>query len=90
MPDWLVIFLLIVFVIHLVIFGRLAVRRSEKYYWLVTAVFAMLVASFGLRVFAPEWLLGPVAGYQLFRYLAWLLAAITIPWMIIRIRRKRG
>ena len=89
MPEWLVILLLLIFVIHLVIFGRMAVRQKLPYFWLVTAVFAMLVASFGLRVFAPEWMLGPLAGYQLFRYFAWLLAAITIPWMVVRLINKR-
>ena len=89
MPEWLVIFLLLVFVIHLVIFGRLALKRKLFYYWLVTAVFAMLVASFGLRLIVPGWMLGPLAGYELFRYLAWLLAVITIPWMVARLLTKR-
>ena len=89
MPDWLVIMLLLVFVVHLVIFSRLAIKRRLPYYWLVSAVFAVLVISFGLRVIAPEWMLGPLAGYQLFRYFAWLLATITIPWMFIRLWNKR-
>ena len=89
MPEWLVILLLLIFVIHLVIFGRLARKRKLPYFWLVTAVFAMLVASFGLRLFASEWMLGPLVAYQLFRYFAWLLAAVTIPWMMIRLFNKR-
>ncbi len=89
MPEWLVILLLLIFIIHLVIFGRMAVRQKQPYFWLVTAVFAMLVASFGLRGFAPECMLGPLAGHQLFRYFAWLLAAITIPWMVMRLINKR-
>ena len=88
MPEWLVILLFLVFVIHLVIFSRLAINRRLPYYWLVSAVFFMLVASFGLRLFAPVWMLGPLAGYQLFRYFAWLLAAITIPWLVIRLLNK--
>ena len=89
MPEWLVILLLLVFIVHLVIFSRLALKKKLPYYWLVSAVFAMLVASFGLRVFAPEWMLGPLAAYQLFRYFAWLLAVITIPWLVIRLLNKR-
>jgi hypothetical protein len=89
MPEWLVILLFMIFVIHLVIFGRLATMQKLPYYWLVTAVFAVLSVSFGLRLFAPEWMLGPLAAYQLFRYFAWLLAAITIPWMVVRLLRKR-
>ena len=89
MPEWLVIILLLVFIVHLVIFSRLALKSRLPYYWLVSAVFAVLVVSFGLRAFAPEWMLGPLAGYQLFRYFAWLLAVITIPWMVIRLRSKR-
>ncbi len=89
MPDWLVILLFLIFVVHLVIFGRLAMQRKLRYYWLVTAVFAVLSISFGLRLFLPEWMLGPLAAYQLFRYFAWLLAAITIPWLVIRLLNKR-
>jgi hypothetical protein len=90
MAEWLVISLLLVFTAHLVIFTRLALKRRLPYYWLISAVFAVLVTSFGLRLFAPDWMLGSFAGYQLFRYIAWLLAAITIPWMLIRIlNRKR-
>ena len=89
MPEWLVILLLLVFIVHLVIFSRMALKHKLPYYWLVSAVFAMLVASFGLRVFAPEWMLGRLAGYQLFRYFAWLLAVITIPWLVIRLLNKR-
>jgi hypothetical protein len=89
MPEWLVIVLLLVFVVHLVIFSRLALKRRLAYYWLVSAVFLMLVASFGSRVFAPEWMLGPLAAYELFRYFAWMLAVITIPWMVIRLRKKQ-
>ena len=89
MPEWLVIFLLLVFIVHLIIFSRLALKQKLPYYWLVSAVFAMLVASFGFRVFAPDWMLGPLAAYQLFRYFAWLLAVITIPWLVIRLLNKR-
>lgn len=88
MPEWLVILLFMIFVIHLVIFGRLATIQKLRYYWLVAAVFALLSVSFGLRLFTPEWMLGPLAAYQLFRYFAWLLAAITIPWMVIRLLKK--
>jgi hypothetical protein len=90
MPEWLVIVLLLIFVIHLVVFGRLAVNRKLPYYWLVTAVFAVLSISFGLRLFTPQLTLGPLAAYQLFRYFAWLLAAITIPWLVIRLLNKRN
>jgi hypothetical protein len=89
MPEWLVTALFLIFVIHLVVFGRLAVNRKLPYYWLVTAVFATLSVSFGLRLFSPDLMLGSLAAYQLFRYFAWLLAAITIPWLVIRLLNKR-
>jgi len=85
MPDWLLMILLLVFIVHLLVFGRLAISRQQKYYWLVSAVFAALVASFGLRLTAPDWMLGPVAAYRLFRYLAWLLAVVTLPWLAVRL-----
>jgi len=90
MAEWVVISLLLVFAVHLVIFTRLALKHRLPYYWLISAVFAVLVTSFGLRLLAPDWMLGSFAVYQLFRYIAWMLAAITIPWMVIRIlNRKR-
>jgi hypothetical protein len=89
MPDWLVAFLLLVFVVHLVVFGRLALKRRMIYYWLLTAVFAALVAAFGIRLFEPGWAVGGEPVYQWARYVAWGLAAITIPWTVARIVGRR-
>lgn len=89
MPEWLLIVLLLVFVIHLLVFGRLALKRGGAYYWLVSSVFAALVLSFSSRLWASEWMLAGLPAHQLFRYVAWALAAVTIPWLIYRITQKK-
>jgi hypothetical protein len=90
MPDWLVMLLFVVFLVHLMIFVRLGIVRGDGYYWLVSSVFLVLTASFGLRIWAPEIQVVDQPLYQMLRYLAWLLAAITIPTMIWRrVRAKK-
>jgi hypothetical protein len=90
MPDWLVAVLCAVFAVHLGVFGRLAITRREPYYWLVTTVFLALTTSFGLRLLAPELAVAEIPLHRMMRYAAWALACVTIPLMIMRLRRRRG
>lgn len=93
MPDWLVIALALLFLAHLLAFARLAVRRGGAYYWMVTALFAALTASFAVRLLAPDHVVGGMATHLWLRYAAWAVAAVTLPWLIARIvarRRARG
>lgn len=92
MTDWVSALLLGVFVIHLVIFARLALRRREAYYVAVTMTFALLVLAFGLRLLWPELRAGTVALHQMFRWLAWVSAGVSISWLLLRRfeRRRSG
>jgi hypothetical protein len=82
MPIWLVWFLLVIFVAHLIAFARLAYLHRNLRYALVTLTFVLLVASFSLRLGAPEWMIGQTPVHWLLRYLAWATAVITISWLI--------
>lgn len=93
MPVWLVWFLLIVFVAHLLAFARLAYRHRSPRYALVTLTFVLLVASFSLRLGAPGWAIGSTPVHWLLRYLAWGFAVISIAWLIrvkLAARRERN
>lgn len=84
MTDWVSALLLGVFLIHLAIFARLALRRREAYYVAVTLTFTLLVLAFGLRLLWPELRAGGVAAHEVFRSLAWVSAAISIGWLLLR------
>jgi hypothetical protein len=87
--DWIVATLAVIFLIHLVVFARLAIIRGERYYWLVSSVFLVLTASFSLRVFAPGIELAAFPLHLSLRYLAWALAAVTLPMLAWRLRKRR-
>jgi len=89
MPEWLVALLAVLFFVHLMVFARLAVQRGGAYYSLVTFLFLALTASFGTRLAAPGWLLAGHPLYQWLRYLAWAIAAVTLPWLVLRLVRRR-
>lgn len=70
--------LLIVFGVHMAIFGRLALRTRRGYHQLLVLTFICLIAMTGLRLWAPTLLLGDIPAWYLFRWGAWaatLLAA---------------
>jgi len=87
MPHGLIQFLFILFLLHLLAFARLAVLRREGYYFMLSFVFLLLVASFATWLWLPELRLGSFPVYRILRYLAWLAAAISISWGL---RRKFG
>jgi hypothetical protein len=89
MPEWLIAALSVLFLIHLLAFARLAIVQGEAYYWLVSCVFLALTTSFGLRLFAPEIAWGQTPIYLTLRYLAWLLAGISLPMLIRRLWKRR-
>lgn len=84
MADWVAALLLVVFLIHLAIFARLALRRREAYYFAVTTTFTLLVIAFGLRLIGPELRTGGLLLHELFRTIAWVSAAISIGWLLAR------
>jgi hypothetical protein len=77
--------LLIVFILHLVIFARIALRTRRGYHRFLVLTFISLITMTGLRLWAPKISLGPVPVWHLFRFCAWactLLAAVL--WLRYR------
>jgi len=81
--------LIVLFAIHLIAFARLGLKRREPYYAALVMLFALLTASFGLRLLAPEAVVGGIEVYRVLRMLAWISAAITLSWTALRLIRKR-
>ena len=88
MPDWSIALMLVVFAIHLIVFARLAIIRKQGYYWLVATLFAVLTVSFSLRLWFPELRLGHYHAHMLVRLLGWVMAAVTLPILGLRIYRR--
>lgn len=80
--------LLVVFLVHLVAFAVLGLRRREGYYLALVVTFALLSVSIGARLIAPDIALGNWPLHQLIRYTAWVAAAISITWTISRMRQR--
>ena len=92
MPTWLVAVLLFIFAVHLVIFFRLYLRRSEKYYLAASITFLLLVATFSVRLWWNEAQLGGYSLFWVLRIAAWISAAVSIGWLIKRrvLNRRRA
>ena len=90
MPAWLNVSLAVLFLVHWLAFTALALRRKQAYYWLLSVLFLLLTSSFALRVLNPTLELAGQPLHQLTRYMAWALAAVTIPMLIIRMRTRRA
>lgn len=89
MAEGLSVGLLVVFLIHLVVFGVLAIRRREGYYLALVVTFTLLSLSLGARLWGAELM---VAGQPLavwLRWAAWLAAAVSISWGLGRFWRRR-
>ena len=84
MPDWLTMLLLAIFVVHLVVFGVLLIRRREKYYAAVTLTFLLLTATFAVRLWAPDAAIGDLSLFWSLRIAAWCSAAVSITWLLSR------
>lgn len=83
--------LLVVFLVHLVAFAVLGLRRRQGYYVALVVTFALLSLAVGLRLVAPD--LGADTGlrmHEMLRYAAWGAAAVSISWTLGRwVRRLR-
>ena len=83
--------LLLIFVIHLVVFTRIALRTRRGYHQSLVATFICLVAMVALRMWGPGLSLGSLTLWYLFRWGAWaftLLAAVL--WVGHRRHMARG
>ncbi len=90
MPDWLVAGLIVLFGVHLIAFGVLAIKRKERYHIFTCTTFALLVITFSLRLWLPN---AQVNGFQLywvFRVAAWISALVSITMLVRRRLGKRS
>lgn len=82
--------LLIIFLVHLVVFAILGLRRRQAYYLSLVTTFALLSASMAVRMAAPELVIaGELELATLLRGAAWCAAAVSIGWTLTRIRQRR-
>ena len=88
------IVLLTVFLVHLVAFAVLGLRRREGYYVALVVTFAMLSVAVGIRLAGSEMeIASGLMLHEALRYAAWAAAAISISWTLARIAgrvRQRG
>jgi hypothetical protein len=77
--------LLVVFILHLVIFGRIALKTRRGYHWILALTFISLIAMTGVRLWAPEIRLGEMPAWHLFRWGAWACTlAAAVMWLRYR------
>lgn len=82
------LFLLAIFIIHLLIFGRLALRTHAGYHLSLVGVFACLSLAIGLRIWQPTLSLGSFRVWRLFRWTAWGFSLTTFGQLWWAYRRK--
>lgn len=81
--------LLLVFLVHLAAFAALGLRRRQRYYSALVITFALLSATMAANLFAPEASLpGGLALPEVLRVGAWLAAAVSIGWTLLRVRAR--
>ena len=91
MTNAISVLLLLVFLVHLVGFSILGLRRRQWYYLALVITFALLSAAFATLLIAPELRLAGMPLYRLLRQAAWVAAAVSISWTALRmLGRKRG
>ena len=80
--------LLAVFVIHFVIFARIAWNRRRNYHFSLVLVFVCLILMTALRLWAPGIGIGRIDLWSLFRWSAWAFTlAAALQWLWHRYRR---
>ena len=93
MPDvgWPVV-LLAVFATHLPFFALRWWRTRELRHAATTLTFVLLVATYGMRVVAPELHIGAVPAWERVRVVAWAAAAVSLAMLFrhgLRALRER-
>ncbi len=89
MNQLILLLLFTVFLMHLVAFAMLWVRRREGYYVALVVTFTLLSTAVGLRLFAPDLQGGNgVRLHELLRYAAWGAAAVSVSWTLTRVARR--
>ena len=80
--------LLLVFLVHLAVFSRLAIRRKEGYYLALVLTFSLLSVSAALRLWPAEMMLMGEPLAQWFRRAALAAAVVSISWGLVRFIRR--
>lgn len=89
--NWTAAALLVVFLVHLVVFAILGLRRRQGYYLALVVTFSLLSAATAFRLWWPELTLGEWLVSQVLRAAAWLAAAVSISWALARsVSRRRA
>jgi len=86
--------LFFVFATHLPFFAWRWRSTRERRYAATTLTFALLVITYGLRVFAPQLQIGNAPLFQVVRVLAYLSAVVSIGLLVrhvtVRLRAPRA
>lgn len=86
--------LLLVFLVHLVAFAVLGLRRKERYYLALVITFGLLSASIAVRMGMPGMNVGEWPLHQVLRILGWAAAAVSISWtatrLVVRFRSRQS
>jgi len=77
--------LLIIFLIHLLIFGKRLWLRGQTFLLAPVITFFLLCCAYSLKLLIPHVAIGNVALYACFRYAAWFTAVISISILLRRI-----
>ena len=89
MPPLLTSLLLAIFVIHLVAFAVLGLKRRQLYYLALVVTFSLLSAAMAARLALPGTQLGEgLALDEALRMAAWAAAAVSIGWTLVRLRNR--
>ncbi len=81
--------LLFIFLIHLVAFSALWLKRRQHYYLALILTFSLLSAAMAAELFAPTVMAAQgVALYQALRTLAWGAAVVSVGWTVHRILNR--
>ena len=82
--------LLLIFLVHLVAFAVLGIRRRQLYYAALVVTFALLSGAMTARLVVPGIVvMGGVELAESLRYGAWAAAAVSISWTVARLRMRR-
>jgi hypothetical protein len=83
--------LLLVFLVHLVAFAVLGLRRRQAYYLALVLTFGLLSLAVATRLALPDQQgVGDLMLHESLRLGAWAAAAVSISWTLVRVARRAG
>lgn len=89
MNTTVTVLLLGIFLIHLVAFAVLGLRRRQPYYLALVVTFSLLSGAMLARLVAPEvTVAGGLTLAESLRRAAWVAAAVSIAWTVTRIVQR--